>query len=200
VKRTLRISAETPVKSSPDANTRRPRRRKALISLSSIFAGLLLLLVATPASAHQEFSDGTAQRVAEVRTVLAPSIWFDLSDLGIGCPSTASAKFYPTWTVSNVTSTSAYVRTLKITFTPAASGAILGATDLVDGNGVNRQHTLWNVGPVSSAGITKTFTFNKTVSFGSAKRLYFKQQFSLNGGGGGTCTGPKSVYFYLRPI
>ncbi|WP_133061641.1 hypothetical protein [Streptosporangium minutum] len=156
--------------------------------------------MANPALAHQEFSDGTAQKVATVRTVLAPSIWYDLSDLGIGCPATAAAKFYPTWTVSNVTSTSAYVRTLKITFTPAASGATLGASDLVDGNGTNKWHGLWNVGPVSKAGVTKTFTFNKTVAFGRGGKLYFQQQFALNGGGGGSCTTPKSVYFYLRPI
>ncbi|MGV9775218.1 hypothetical protein [Streptosporangium sp. NPDC003464] len=159
-----------------------------------------MVLMANPALAHQEFSNGTAQKVAEVRTILAPSIWYNLADLGIGCPSTASAKFYPTWTVSNVTSSSAYVRTLKITFIPAASGAILGAADLVDGNGANKWHALWSVGPVSSAGITKTFTFNKTVNFGSGGKLYFVQQFSLNGGGGSVCTNNKSVYFYLRPI
>ncbi|MEU1604323.1 hypothetical protein [Micromonospora matsumotoense] len=176
------------------------RRQSVRVMLTSAIAALAVLFAADPAFAHQESSDGTAQRVAETRTVLAPSIWYNLSDLGIGCPSTASAKFYPTWTVSNVTSTSAYVKTLKITFQPAASGATLGAADLVNGNGTNQWHGLWSVGPVSSAGVTKTFTFNKTVSFGSSKHLYFIQQFALNGGGGGTCTGLKSVYFYLRPI
>ncbi|WP_030922587.1 hypothetical protein [Streptosporangium amethystogenes] len=105
-------------------------------------AAISVLLMANPALAHQEFSNGTAQQVAATRTIIAPSIWYDLSDLGIGCPATASAKFYPTWTVSNVTSSSAYVKTLKITFTPAASGATLGAADLVDGNGGNRWHGL----------------------------------------------------------
>jgi hypothetical protein len=91
------------------------------------------------------------------------------------------------------------VRTLKMNFVPAASGATIGAADLVDGNGGNRWHGLWDVGPVSSAGITKTFTFNRTVNFGGSG-LYFIQRFSLNSGGPGVCSGPKSVYFYLRPI
>lgn len=175
-------------------------RRRARLFTVGVVAGFAVLLSANPALAHQATSDGTAQRVAETRTVLAPSIWFDLSDLGIGCPSTASARFYPTWVVSNVTSSSVYVKTLKINFIPAASGATLGAADLVNGSGGNAWHGFWSVGPVSSAGITKTFTFNKTVSFGSSNRIYFQQQFALNGGGGGTCTGNKTVWFYLRPI
>lgn len=180
----------------------KPRRRRNVKrnALVTGIAATSVLFMANPALAHQASSDGTAQKVAATRTIIAPSVWFDLSDLGIGCPASASAKFYPTWTVSNVTSSSAYVKTLKLTFTPAASGATLGAADLVDGNGTNKWHGLWSVGPVSSAGITKTFTFNRTVNFGRGGKLYFLQQFSLNGGGGGTCEGPKSVYFYLRPI
>jgi hypothetical protein len=173
---------------------------------TALVAGVLggvLLMTAQPAAAafaHKPFSNGTAQRVAATRTVIAPTATFNSYDLNPRlCKSNNWISEYPTWTVSNVTSTSAYVHSLKITYRPGRE-MLIGGGYLINGNGTqvgNYVHAVY----ASTAGYTKTWTFNKTVSFGSQHRLYFISNFNPgNHDEPAVCVGSAQVFFYLRPI
>ncbi|UWZ34658.1 hypothetical protein Drose_25990 [Dactylosporangium roseum] len=172
-------------------------------ALIAAFAGLLVLVSAQPAAAapaHKPYSDGTAQRVAAVRTVLAPTATYNNNALNPGlCRSDNWISEYPTWTVSNVTSSSAYLHSLKITYKPGRN-MTLGGGSLVDGNGKNVGN-YFNYVSITPAGYTKTWTFNKTVSFGSNKQLHFMSLFNPgNSGESALCIGDGEVWFHLRPI
>lgn len=176
-------------------------RHRMLLGLAACLAIVTSVLAsASPAQAvHTPISVGNAQRVAAVRTVIAPSTVYDGPSLGIGCRATAKATLYPVWTVSNVTSTSAYLRTLKVTFYPANGGMFLGAY-LADGNGT--QQGRWsNTVPVGPGGYVRTYTLNRTVNFGRNHNLLMTQSFHLTSPGSpGACTANITVFFYLRPV
>jgi hypothetical protein len=171
-------------------------------ALVASIVGLVLLVSVEPAAAawpHRPYSYGTAPRVSEVRTVLAPTATFNNYDLTpVLCRSDNWISEYPTWTVKNVASTSAYVYLLKITYKPGRIMTI-GGGHLIDGNG-NIAGNYYNYLTVCPSG-TKTWTFNKTVSFGSAGRLRFISLFNPgNYSEPANCINDAEVYFYLRPI
>jgi len=165
--------------------------------------GAILVATAQPAAAaspHRPYSEGTAQRVAAVRTVLAPTATFNNHDLNPQiCGSNNWISEYPTWTVSNVTANSARVHSLKITYRPGRTSHI-GGGYLINGNGT-QVGSYFHSAEATTAGYTKTWTFNKTVSFGSQDRLYFISNYRpSNQGEPALCTGEGGLYFYLRPI
>src|SRR4051812_9858301 len=115
-------------------------RRAVHSSIVAAVAALAVVVTSSPAMAvHQEFSAGRVSRGTADQTYTAPTVNYNLNELGIGCPRSAGATFVPKWKVSNVTATSAYVDTLTITFTPRNSPSRILGAHLTDGTG----QTVW---------------------------------------------------------
>lgn len=195
---------KTPDHVMPTGAARKAQRAARWAALLIALLSFALVATAQPAAAaypHKPYSDGTAQKVSSVRTVLAPTATFNNYDLNPTlCKSTNWISEYPTWTVSNVTSTSAYLYSLKITYKPGRTMQIAGGY-LVNGYGT-QVGSYYHSAYATTAGYTKTWTFNKTVSFGSAGKLHFISNFNpgVASGEPAICTGNASVYFWLRPI